>query len=424
MRVLVLGSGGREHALAWKIARSPRVARVFCAPGNAGIAAVAECVDVAADDFDRLVGFVREAGIDLTVVGPEAPLCAGIVDRFQAEGLRIFGPNAAAAELEGSKSWAKALLQRHQIPTAASRELDDVEDARVYLGAVRDYPVVVKADGLTAGKGVAICANLEEALAAVEGMMTERRFGDAGRRVLIEEFLVGEEASIMAMTDGQTIAVFETSQDHKQVDDGDRGPMTGGMGAFSPASKIVTDKLHQQIHAQILVPLLHGLARAKRPYVGFLFVGLMITKSGPKVLEVNVRLGDPEAQVLLMRLKSDLVELMELAIDGKLQRAELEWDDRAATCVVLASGGYPGSYATGLTIHGLDAVPDTDERVVFHAATTREDGRLVTAGGRVLGVTTLGATVEQSRERAYAAVKAISWDGVHYRTDIGRRAGA
>jgi phosphoribosylamine--glycine ligase len=422
MKVLVVGGGGREHALAWKIAQSPRASRVFCAPGNAGIAGVAECVDIGAEDVEGLLAWATRESIDLTVVGPEAPLCAGIVDRFEEAGLRVFGPSAAAAEIEGSKVFAKNLMSACQIPTATFHSFTDLADAQAYLRAQRDFPVVVKADGLAAGKGVLICADLQEALDAVESIMGEKKFGAAGASVVIEEHLTGEEASILALTDGQAIAILESSQDHKAAFDGDEGPNTGGMGAYSPAP-VITPKVMLQIESQILVPTIHGLAREKRPYKGLLYVGLMITKGGPRVLEYNARFGDPETQPLLLRLKSDLLELIELVVDGKLSASpDLEWDPRPAVCVVLAAGGYPGSYEKGKLISGLEEVGEADDLVVFHAGTTQKQGRVVTSGGRVLGVTALGDTVEAARDRAYAACETIRWEGVRYRKDIASRA--
>ena len=421
MKVLVVGGGGREHALAWSIAKSPRVDRVFCAPGNAGIASVAECVDLGDGDIDALLAFVDSADIDLTVVGPEGPLCDGIVDRFEAAGKRVFGPNRAAATIEGSKVFAKTLMSRYQIPTATYHSFTDLADAKAYVRTLRDLPVVLKADGLAAGKGVIICEDLDQALSGLEEIMGAKRFGEAGNAVVIEECLRGQEASILALTDGQTIAVLESSQDHKAAFDGDNGPNTGGMGAYSPAP-VVTLKILHQIESQILVPTIHGMAREKRPYRGLLYVGLMITKGGPRVLEYNCRFGDPETQPLLARLKTDLVDLIEMTIDGDLASAELEWDPRPAVCVVMASGGYPGSYEKGKVITGLDRVPETPDQIVFHAGTAPRGERIVTSGGRVLGVTALGDDVNQARDRAYAACREIRWDGARYREDIAHRA--
>ncbi|MCU0725544.1 MAG: phosphoribosylamine--glycine ligase [Planctomycetes bacterium] len=421
MKVLVVGGGGREHALVRKIRESPRVRQVFCAPGNAGIAREAKLVPIPAEDVKGLLSFAKEEEIDLTVVGPEAPLCAGIVDLFTAEHLRIFGPTKAAAELEGSKAFAKSLMQKHLVPTATFRNFRDSEDARAYLHTVLDWPVVLKADGLAAGKGVIVAKSLAEADEVIEEMMERRAFGEAGRRVVVEEFLAGEEASIIAFIDGGTIAVLEASQDHKAALDGDRGPNTGGMGAYSPAP-VVTDRVLDQVVRDILVPIVHALHVENRDYRGILYAGLMIGKGGPKVLEFNVRLGDPETQALLPRLKTDLVEMMEATIDGTLDRVELRWDPRAALCVVMASGGYPGRYEKGRTISGLDEAEALDGVHVFHAGTEAAGGRTVTAGGRVLGVTALGADLADAQARAYAAVGKIRFEGAHYRRDIGHRA--
>ncbi len=421
MKVLVVGGGGREHALVMKIAESDRVEKVYCAPGNAGIAVDAELVDLEDSDLSGLLAFARDEEIGLTVVGPEVPLCAGIVDLFTENGLRIFGPNRAAAELEGSKVFAKKLMQKHMIPTASFRAFSDQDEAMTYLRTVLDWPVVIKADGLAAGKGVVIVQGLEDAEETITSIMADRQFGEAGRTVVVEEFLNGEEASILAFTDGATIAVLEASQDHKAARDGDRGPNTGGMGAYSPAP-IVTDRVLDQVSRDILVPLVHALRKEERPYRGILYAGLMIGKGGAKVLEFNVRFGDPETQVVLPRLKTDLVELMEATIDGTLEQVELEWDPRAAMCVVMAAAGYPGAYARGKRIHGIGDANALEGVTVFHAGTRIEDGDLVTAGGRVLGVTALGDDLAAARDRAYEAVEKITWEGILYRKDIGYRA--
>jgi phosphoribosylamine---glycine ligase len=421
MKVLVVGGGGREHALVWAIARSPRVERVYCAPGNAGIAAVAECVKISASDTDALLEFATAHDIGLTVVGPEGPLCSGIVDRFQEAGLRVFGPTKAAAEIEGSKVFAKNLMSRYQIPTATFHSFTQAADAQSYLRSLRDYPVVLKADGLAAGKGVIICEDLGEALVALDEIMEQKRFGEAGASVIVEECLKGEEASILALTDGQTIAVLESSQDHKAAFDGDTGPNTGGMGAYSPAP-IVTERILRQIESQVLVPTIHGMAREKRPYRGLLYIGLMITKGGPRVLEYNCRFGDPETQPLLARLKTDLVDLIEMTIDGKLGDAVLEWDRRPAVCVVMAAGGYPGPYEKGKLVSGLEEAGEGDDLIVFHAGTERRGERFVTSGGRVLGVTALGDSISAARDRAYAACQTIHWEDVRFRKDIAAKA--
>jgi phosphoribosylamine--glycine ligase len=421
MRVLIVGGGGREHALALAIARSPRLTRLFAAPGNPGIAEVAECVDIAADDVPALVGFARENAIDLTVVGPEAPLVAGLVDALAAAGLRAFGPGKAAARLEASKAFAKDMCRRNRIPTADGRVFDDAAAALAHLEGV-SYPVVVKADGLAAGKGVVVAKDRAEAERAVHGMMKERAFGAAGARVVIEDFLAGTEASVLAICDGRTLAILEPARDHKAAYDFDRGPNTGGMGAICPTAA-VTRALLRKVESEVLIPVLHAMERAGSPFKGFLYAGLMLTPSGPKVLEFNVRMGDPEAQAILPRLRTDLLELLDLAAQEKLADApELSWDPRASCCVVLASEGYPGPIKTGVPIHGLDGSKDAarDDVFVFHAGTARRGGSIVTSGGRVLGVTALGDGVKDACEKAYAAVERIQFQGAFFRSDIGR----
>jgi len=417
MKVLVVGNGGREHALAWKLAQSPRVDEVFCAPGNAGIAQTAQCVDIGATDLERLVSFAVEMGIDLTVVGPEDALCRGIVDRFEAAGLRIFGPRQQAAELEGSKIFSKRIMTQYMIPTATSRTFDDVERAKAFLQGA-DFPTVIKADGLAAGKGVFIAANFQEACAALDTCMVERKFGESGSRVLVEEFLQGEEASVLAFTDGRTIAVLPTARDYKRAYDGDEGPNTGGMGAYSP-SEALTSEIMDQVVGQILVPTVHAMNREGRTYKGMLYAGLMLTKGGPKVLEFNVRFGDPETQPVLMRLRSDLVDVIEAVLDERLDTVDLDYDERTACCVVMASDGYPGPSRFGRPIAGLDALSTGEDLQVFHAGTARKGEEIVTSGGRVLGVTALGEDLPAARERAYEAVRAIHWEGARYRSDIG-----
>jgi phosphoribosylamine--glycine ligase len=420
MNILVVGSGGREHALAWKIRQSPRVERVFVAPGNGGMADVAELVPLTVDDVNGLLRFAREHRIDLTVVGPELPLTLGIVDEFQRYGLPIFGPTRAAARIESSKAFAKELLRRHGIPTGYSGTFTDPDDAVRYVREV-GAPIVVKADGLAAGKGVLICERVEDAEEAVNEIMRTRIFGDAGERVIVEEFLEGEEVSFIALTDGHTVVPLASSQDHKRAFDGDTGPNTGGMGAYSPAP-IVTPALHARIMRDIMEPVVTGLREAGSEYRGVLYAGLMILDGVPKVLEFNARLGDPECQPLMLRLKSDLVPLMEACLAGRLAGATLEWEPRAAACVVLAADGYPGNYKKGEVVHGLDALCGWRNGVVFHAGTARRDGTLVTSGGRVLGVTALGDTVRDAVAEAYRAVECIHWPGMHYRHDIGHRA--
>ncbi len=420
MRVLVVGGGGREHALAWKIAQSPRVDRVYVAPGNAGTALVAENVPIGAEDVEALAGFAERERIDLTVVGPEAPLVLGIVDRFRERGLRVFGPSAAAARLEGSKAFAKAVMERYGVPTAGYREFTDPEAARAHVRR-QGAPVVVKADGLAAGKGVTVARTVEEALAAVDAIMVDRAFGEAGARIIVEECLEGEEASFLAFCDGRRVLPMASSQDHKPVFDGDEGPNTGGMGAYSPAP-VVTPELFDEIMETVMRPVVEGLARDGIPYVGVLYAGLMIREGRPKVLEFNCRFGDPECQPIVVRMKGDLVPVLEACIDGELDRVGLEWDPRAAVCVVMASGGYPGSYRKGIEIRGLEEAAALEDVVVFHAGTRREGDRVVTAGGRVLGVTALGDDIPAAIRRAYEAVERISWEGAHYRRDIGRKA--
>jgi phosphoribosylamine--glycine ligase len=422
VKLLVIGAGGREHALAWKLAQSPRVTEVLVTPGNAGTAREDGCrnVDVAATDIDGLLVLARRERVDLTVVGPEAPLVAGIVDRFRAEGLRIFGPTAAAARLEGSKAHAKDFLARHGIPTAHYAVHDDLDAA---LAHVRDKgaPIVVKADGLAAGKGVVVATTLGEAEAAVRDMLAGNAFGAAGSRVVIEEFLDGEEASFISIVDGDTALPMATSQDHKRVGDGDTGPNTGGMGAYSPAP-VVTPEVHARVMREIVEPTVRGMAADGAPFTGFLYAGLMIDQAGaPKVIEFNVRFGDPETQPVMLRLRSDLLDLIEAAVDGRLAGMQARWDPRPALGVVMAAEGYPAAPRTGDVINTWD-VPDVSDTKVFHAGTRIEGEHAVTAGGRVLCVTALGDTVAQAQQRAYAEVAGISWPGEFHRHDIGRRA--
>jgi phosphoribosylamine--glycine ligase len=420
MKLLVVGSGGREHALVWKLARSPLADKVFCAPGNAGTAEVAENVGIEATDLDDLARFARRERVDLTVVGPEAPLVAGIAERFEADGLRIVGPSKRAAEIEGSKVFAKNLMRRHGIPTAEYQVFEDADKAAAYIEEVGPN-VVIKADGLAAGKGVVIPETVEEAISSARRMLVDGEFGRAGSRIVVEERLKGEEASIIALTDGKTIAPLASSQDHKRVFDGDLGPNTGGMGAYSPAP-VVTDDLMDRVVAEILVPTVHAMKREGRPFRGALYAGIMVTATGPKVLEFNCRMGDPETQPLIMRLVSDIVPLLKAVADGTLEDAQIEWDERPAVCVVMASEGYPGTYEKGKRISGLEEASRLKDVAVFHAGTARKGGDVVTAGGRVLGVTALGSTVREAASRAYEAVDLIRWDGAHCRRDIGARA--
>jgi phosphoribosylamine---glycine ligase len=418
MKLLVVGSGGREHALAWKLANSPRVQKVFVAPGNGGSATETGVENVAITETGALIDFCRKENIQLTVVGPEAPLAAGIVDSFKDAGLRIFGPTRAAAQLESSKDFAKSFMVRHGLPTAQHRTFDTAAEAKAYI-AQRGAPIVIKADGLAAGKGVVVASTKEEALAAVDAMLTDKRFGAAGARVVVEDFLQGEEASFIVMCDGTHVLSLATSQDHKRLKDGDAGPNTGGMGAYSPAP-IVTPKVHARVMREIIQPAVQGMAQDGTPYVGFLYAGLMIDAAGnPKTLEFNCRLGDPETQPIIMRLKSDLLDLIDRALDGTLDRAEAEWDRRCALGVVLAAANYPEEPRKGDRITGLPA-PAEDCRV-FHAGTKLENGAVVTNGGRVLCVTALGDSLRMARTRAYEAIDRIRYDGMQYRRDIGHR---
>ncbi|MHC4660793.1 MAG: phosphoribosylamine--glycine ligase [Planctomycetota bacterium] len=421
MKVLIVGGGGREHALAWKISQSPRVDKVYVAPGNAGTAGCAENVPIGAGDINRLLDFARKNEIGLTVVGPEAPLTEGIVDKFKAADLRIFGPDARAARLEGSKVFAKELMKKHGIPSASFTVFDSYERALAYVEKVQ-VPVVLKASGLAAGKGVEICKTRDEAKKWLHETLIEGRFGEAGKQVIVEECLVGEEASILAFTDGETIVPLVTSQDHKAVGDGDTGPNTGGMGAYSPAP-VVDEALMEKVERDILVMTVHAMKAEDCPFSGILYAGLMITANGPRVLEYNVRFGDPEAQPILARMKSDLVDLFEATIDGTLDSVTPEWDDRATVCVVMAAGGYPGSYEKGKVISGIEKAESRDGVTVFHAGTSLEDsGDVVNSGGRVLGVTALGDTIPNAKQLAYEAVSDITWDGEYHRTDISDKA--
>ena len=419
MKLLVIGSGGREHALAWKLAQSPRVQKVFVAPGNGGTATENGVENVAITGTPELIAFAKKEKIHLAVVGPEAPLAAGIVDAFRDAGLKIFGPTRAAAQLEASKDFAKRFMERHGIPTAQHRTFTSAGEAKAYVAA-RGAPIVVKADGLAAGKGVVVAASVAEAQAAIEEIMTQRKLGDAGARMVVEDFLEGEEASFIVMSDGTHVLALATSQDHKRLRDGDGGPNTGGMGAYSPAP-IVTPKVHARVMREIILPTVQGMAQDGAPYVGFLYAGLMIDRSGnPKTLEFNCRLGDPETQPILLRLKSDLLELMERALDGTLDAAEAQWDRRAALGVVVAARGYPDEPRKGDAISGLPK-PEEDCRV-FHAGTRLEGKSVLTSGGRVLCVTALGDSVKMARARAYETLDRIRFDGMQYRKDIAYRA--
>lgn len=422
MNVLIIGSGGREHALGWKVAQNPAVDTVYIAPGNAGTALEPKLhnVNIAVDDIDGLVAFAKQHPLAMTIVGPEAPLVLGVVDAFRAADLPIFGPTQAAAQLEGSKAFTKDFLERHHIPTAAYANFTEIEPALAYVRE-QGAPIVIKADGLAAGKGVIVAMTLSEAEEAIKDMLAGNAFGEAGSRVVIEEFLQGEEASFIVMVDGQHVLPMATSQDHKRVGDNDTGLNTGGMGAYSPAP-VVTDEIFARIMKEVIYPTVEGMAAEGAPYTGFLYAGLMIDASGtPKVIEYNCRFGDPETQPIMMRLQSDLLELCQAALDGKLDQVESQWDERAAVGIVLAAGGYPGSYQKGDVI----TLPDNDaqEQKIFHAGTsTNNDGQVVTNGGRVLCATALGNSVQDAQQRAYTLAKQVSWDGMFYRTDIGFRA--
>lgn len=422
MKVLIIGGGGREHALAWKVAQAEQVEKVFVAPGNAGTAREAKVENVAIDVLDQaaLLAFAKDNRIDLTIVGPEAPLVEGLVDNFQANGLNCFGPSKAAAQLEGSKAFTKDFLARHNIPTASYGNFTDMEQALAYVRE-QGAPIVIKADGLAAGKGVIVAMTLSEAEDAVRDMLDGNKFGDAGHRVVVEEFLDGEEASFIVMVDGKNVLPMATSQDHKRVGDGDSGPNTGGMGAYSPAP-VVTDAVYQRIMDEVITPTVEGMAAEGMPYTGFLYAGLMINADGaPKVIEYNCRFGDPETQPIMMRLQSDLAALCLAALDGKLDQTEIRWDPRPTLGVVLAAGGYPDSYNKGDAITGLDSGDDNSVKV-FHAGTADQNGQVVTAGGRVLCVTAIGDSVAQAQQRAHQRAQNIHWQGMFHRNDIGYRA--
>lgn len=422
MNVLIVGNGGREHALAWKISQSSRANRVFVAPGNAGTAMDAENVDIQATDIPAVLKFAKENDVGLTVVGPESPLVAGMVDALQAEGLRAFGPSKAAAELEGSKIFCKNLLRHADVPSGDYHVFPNIESAKHYLNEREDEPVVVKADGLAAGKGVIVCNDRAEALDAVQRIAGDKEFGAAGDKLVIEERLHGQEASVLAITDGRTIVTLPAAQDHKPAHDGDKGPNTGGMGAYCP-TPLVSESLLESVEESVLVPTVHHMKRNRRPFRGVLYAGLMLTKSGPKVLEYNVRFGDPECQPLLMRLQTDLLDVIEATVDGRLDEiGPLQWDPRPAVCVVMASEGYPGSYEKGHAIRGLDDAAALSDVKVFHAGTANVQGDVVNTGGRVLGVTALGDTIAGAKLQAYKAVKCIRWQGAWCRKDISDKA--
>jgi phosphoribosylamine--glycine ligase len=420
MKVLLIGNGGREHALAWKLAQSPRVTQLYIAPGNPGTAEVGENVPIGVMEFDKLEKFIKQNGIEFVVVGPEDPLAMGLADRINGMGVKVFGPSKEAAQLESDKWFAKELMRHQSVPTAEARSFADPHAAEEYV-KVHDQPCVIKATGLAKGKGVTICYRTADALEAIDKMLRHKAFGGASERIVIEEMMSGPECSLLAFVDRKNIYVMESAQDHKPVDDGDTGPMTGGMGAYSP-TPVISDSMISQIERDILVPVLDGLARENIEFKGVLYAGLMLTTNGPKVLEFNCRFGDPETQPLMMRLKSDLLEVMLAVAEGRLDKVDLQWDPRPALSVVATSRGYPGSYPTGLPITGLkqaDAMPDVK---VFHGGTKRDGDKIVTDGGRVLSVTALGKTIAEARQRAYKAIEQIHFDGMHYRKDIGHQA--
>ena len=418
MRVLILGSGGREHALAWKIAQSPKVNKIYCAPGNAGTASVAENIDISPDNIQALLNFAMIKGIGLTVVGPEQPLVKGIADSFEESGLRVFGPSQRAAEIEGSKVFCKDLMKKYGIPTARYESFNSLDQVKLFTK--EDEPVVVKASGLASGKGVVLCRNGKEARSAIQSIMQGKVFGNAGDQVVIEEFLTGQEVSLLAFTDGKTILPLESAQDHKAAFDDDKGPNTGGMGAYSPAP-IFTDELKKKVVDEIMIPTVRAMAKEGRYYRGILYAGLMLTESGPKVLEFNARFGDPETQPIMMRIKNDIVPIFEACIDGTLATQTLQWKPESTVCVVMAAKGYPGSYEKGNEITGLN-LNENQQAMVFHAGTKLDNGKVLTNGGRVLGVTALGLNINQAIKNAYSVVDKIKWDGIHFRKDIGSKA--
>ena len=418
MKVLIVGSGGREHAIAWSVAKSPKVDKIYCAPGNAGIAEFAECVNIGAMEFDKLVAFAKENAIDLPIIGMDDPLVGGVVDAFEAEGLRVFGPRKNAAIIEGSKAFSKDLMKKYNIPTAAYENFTDPDEAIKYLETVK-MPIVLKADGLALGKGVLICNTLEEAKEGVKTLMLDKQFGDAGNEIVIEEFMTGREVSVLAFCDGKTIKCMTSAQDHKRAKDGDQGLNTGGMGTFSP-SPFYNDEVEAFCEKYVYQPTIDAMAVEGRPFTGILFTGLMLTEDGPKVLEYNARFGDPEAQVVLPRMKNDIIDVMEACIDGKLSDVELEFEDNAAVCVVLASDGYPEKYDKGFEIKGLDTFKDKDGYYVFHAGTKFDGDKIVTNGGRVLGVVAKGEDLKAARANAYKATEWIDFANKYKRNDIGK----
>ena len=420
MQVLVIGGGGREHALVWKIKQSPRVKKIYCAPGNAGTGEIAENIPIAADDIKSLLEFALQNKIGLTVVGPEQPLVMGVVDQFEEKGLRIFGPNARAAELEGSKSFAKDIMAKYGLPTAEYKTFNSAANAAEYI-KLKNCPLVIKADGLAAGKGVLLCQTVDEALVAVDSIMGKKSFGEAGNQIVVEEFLQGQEVSVLAFSDGKTVLLMDSAQDHKAAYDGDKGPNTGGMGAYSPAP-FFTEIMRQKVHDQIMLPMILAMQKEGRSFKGILYAGLMLTKTGSQILEFNVRFGDPETQPLLVRMDSDIVPIFEACIDGTLDQCPLQWKNESSVCVVMAAEGYPGPYEKGKPISGLQYANSIPGVEVFHAGTKTQDEEVLTQGGRILGVTATGENIANAISKAYEAVDKIKWHGIHYRKDIGHRA--
>ncbi len=418
MKVLIVGGGGREHAIAMSVKKSSKVTKLYCAPGNAGIAQIAECEPIGVMEFDKLVAFAQEKEIDLTIVGPDDPLAAGAVDAFEAAGLRVFGPRKNAAILEGSKAFSKDLMKKYGIPTAAYENFDDPEKAFAYLETA-SFPIVLKADGLALGKGVLICRTKEEAIEGVKSIMQDKKFGSAGNRMVIEEFMTGREVSVLSFVDGKTIRIMSSAQDHKRAGDGDTGLNTGGMGTFSP-SPFYTKEIDEICHKEIFRKTVDAMRSEGREFKGIIFFGLMLTKDGPKVLEYNARFGDPEAQVVLPRMKNDIIDVIDACIDGTLDQVDVTFEDNAAVCVVLASDGYPVSYQKGYPITGFEAFDGKDDYFCFHAGTAEKDGQIVTNGGRVLGITALGDTLKKAREKAYEATEWISFENKYMRHDIGK----
>jgi len=420
MKALVIGSGGREHTLIWKINQSPKVSKIYCAPGNAGISQLAQCIDINVDNIEELVDFTRKEKIDLTIVGPELPLSKGIVNEFNRKGLKIFGPTKEATEIESSKVFSKHLMKKYNIPTANYEVFQSIEEAFNYIKQ-QTFPLVIKADGLAAGKGVFIVKNLDQAGDALNALMKEKKFGEAGRQIVVEEFLEGEEVSVLAFCDGKTVIPMVSSQDHKKIFDNDLGPNTGGMGAYSPVP-FYPDEFKKIVLEELLKPTVKGLQSEGREYKGVLYAGLVLTKEGPKVLEFNARFGDPETQVVLPRLKTDLVDILNAVIEGSLHKINIEWNNNSAVCVVVASGGYPGKYQKGKPISGLERLKKMKNVIAFHAGTKFQDGKIVTSGGRVLGITAWDDTISKAKERAYKGVKEIYFEDMYYRKDIALKA--